>query len=362
MTVRLVEAVVRRGDFTLSVDTQFDDGVVTAILGPNGSGKSTLLRTVAGLEAVDRGSVSIDGTIVDAVRTPVSRATFVEPRRRDVGVVFQDYALFPHLSVRQNVAFGPRSRGAGRSAARAQADAVLDRLGVADLADRRPAALSGGQAQRVALARALATSPRALLLDEPLAALDAQVKDDVRAQLASTLRGVPGTTLLVTHDPFDALVLADRVVVVEDGAVVQDGAPADLTRAPGTSYVAALVGVTLLRGVASAGVIAVDGGGSLQVADQSLSGPALCVVRPESVTVGQSPPEGSARNRWPGTVVSVQPSLDRVRVVVDGAPSVVAAVTPGAAAELALAPGSRVWVSVKATDLTAYPAPSRSSQ
>ncbi len=358
MSVRLADAVIRRGDFELRVATEFDDGAVTAILGPNGSGKSTLLRAVAGLEPVDAGSISIDGAVVDAARTPTSRATFVAPRQRDVGVVFQDYALFPHLSVRQNVAFGPRSRGAGRAEAGRIADATLGRLGIADLAGRRPGALSGGQAQRAALARALATTPRALLLDEPLAALDAQVKDTVRAELASTLRGVLGVTLLVTHDPFDALVLADRVIVLEDGAVVQDADPVELTRVPGTSYVAALVGVTLLRGQATAGVVEVDGGGRLHIADTAIPGPVLCVVRPESVTLGRSRPEGSARNCWPATVAALQPSLDRVRVLVDGAPSVVAAVTPGAVADLGLVPGADVWASVKATDLTVYPAPS----
>lgn len=357
MTVRLQDAVVRRGEFTLRVDARFDDGVITAVLGPNGSGKSTLLRAVAGLEPVDAGSIWIDERVVDSAKTPSARAAFTPPRRRELGVVFQDYALFPHLTVRQNVAFGPRSRGTARGTAARDADAILGRLGIADLAGRRPAALSGGQAQRVALARALATAPRALLLDEPLAALDAQTKDAVRAELGSTLGQFDGCTLLVTHDPLDALVLADRVLVLEDGAVAQDGTPADLTRMPATDYVAALVGVTLLRGIARGGEIALDGGDVLHVADTTLTGPVLCVVRPESVTVGRQRPEGSARNCWSGTVASLQPSTDRVRVVVDGSPSVVAAVTPAAVADLGLAPGAPVWLSVKATDLTAYPAP-----
>ena len=347
-----IDATVSRGSFSLHVSTHVEDGSVVAVLGPNGVGKSTLLRAVAGLHPIESGTVAMDGRVVDD-----AGLTWVPPRDRLVGYVPQDYALFPHLSVRQNVAFGPRSRGVGRAEAGRTADATLARLGIADLADRRPGALSGGQAQRAAVARALATGPRALLLDEPLAALDAQVKDAVRAELGATLASVDGATLLVTHDPLDALVLADRVLVLEGGSIVQDAAPGDLARTPATPYVAALVGVTLLRGDAHGGAIDVDGGGTLHVADTRLAGPVLCVVRPEAVTVSRQRPEGSARNSWPGTVVSLQPSLDRVRVLVDGSPSVVAAVTQGAVAELGLTAGAPVWLSVKAVDLDAYPAP-----
>ncbi len=236
MTVRLSNAAVHRGEFTLRVDTVFEDGVITAVLGPNGSGKSTLLRAVAGLEPVDDGSIEIADRLVDS-----AEGTFVQPRKRSIGVVFQDYALFPHLSVLENVAFGPRSRGTGRRAAREQALQQLARLGIAELASRRPAQISGGQAQRVALARALATAPDVLLLDEPLAALDVETRDAVRLELLTQLGTFTGAILLVTHDPLDAITMADRVLVLEAGVVAQDGAAAELAARPATNYVRALM-------------------------------------------------------------------------------------------------------------------------
>lgn len=352
MSVRLDDAVVRRGEFALHVDTVFDDGVITAILGPNGSGKSTLLRAVAGLEPVDEGSIAIAGQIVDA-----ADGAFVRPRERKVGVVFQDYALFPHLSVLENVAFGPRSRGVGRQAARTQAREQLARLGIDEFADRRPGQVSGGQAQRVALARALATTPDVLLLDEPLSALDVETRDTVRSELLAQLRAFDGAILLVTHEPLDAMMLADRVLVLEGGVVVQDAAPADLALRPATSYVAALLGLTLLRGETHDGELQVDGGGVVHLADRTLHGRTLAAIRPESVSLYRSQPDGSPRNVWPGTVAAVQPAGDRVRVLVDGQPSVVAVVTPDAVTDLQLDRGTPVWVSVKATEIAAYRAP-----
>ena len=236
MTVQLHNAAILLGDFTLRIDTKFDDGVITAVLGPNGSGKSTLLRAIAGQEPVDEGSISIAERTIDS-----ASGIFIPPRKRNVGVVFQDYALFPHLSVLDNVAFGPRSRRVGRRTARAQARIQLTRLGIADLAQRHPKQISGGQAQRVALARALATEPDVLLLDEPLAALDVETRDAVRVELLTQLRSFTGAILLVTHDPLDAITLADRVLVLEAGIVAQDGTPSDLAARPATTYVKALV-------------------------------------------------------------------------------------------------------------------------
>lgn len=345
-----IDIIVRRGEFSLEIAVALEPGTVTAVLGPNGAGKSTLLRALAGLETVDRGSISIDGRIVDS-----ADGAFVESRARSVGVVFQDYALFPHLTVLDNVAFGPRSRGAGRAAARDRARTALDTLAVGDLADRKPAAISGGQAQRVALARALATDPKVLLLDEPLAALDIETRESVRVELDARLSEFEGCVVLVTHDPLDAMLLADRVIVLESGRVVQDGSPAELASRPATAYVAALMGVTLVRATACDGVLAVDGGGILHTANTSISGRVLAVLRPESISVHKTVPEGSARNVWQGTVASLQPSHDRVRVLIDAEPSVVAAVTPGALAELGLVKGATVWLSLKAVDFEVYP-------
>jgi len=340
-----------RGDFTLSFRATLAAGSVVAVLGPNGAGKTTLLRTIAGLQGVDTGSLAIGARTVD------DGDAFTDPGERAVGVVFQDYALFPHMSVLENVAFGPRSRGTGARASRALAQDALDRFGIGDLADRRPARISGGQAQRVALARALVTQPDVLLLDEPLAALDIETREAVRAELDVALADFPGCTVLVTHDPLDALLLADRIIVLEDGRIVQDAAPVELARRPVTPYVAALMGVTLLRGTASDGRLAIDDGGVMFLADHHLTGRALAVVRPEAVTLHRHRPEGSARNVWRGVVSSVQPAQDRVRVLVDGEPSMIATVTPAAIAELGLVRGADVWLSLKAVDVDVYATP-----
>ena len=346
-----LDCTVTRGEFTLAINAVIEPGTVVAILGPNGAGKSTLVRAIAGLHPIGTGSISINGRLVDD-----GAATLVPAQRRSVGVVFQDYALFPHLTVLDNVAFGPRSRGAGRSASSATALETLRLLGVGDLAGRKPGEISGGQAQRVALARALATAPDVLLLDEPLAALDVETKETVRAELQAQLESFAGCVVLITHDPLDALLLADRVIVLENGIVAQDGTPAELSRRPLTDYVASLMGVTLLRGQASGGTLTLADGGVMSIVDHELDGPALAVVRPESVTLHLTHPEGSARNVWQGTVTSLQPSHDRIRVHVDGEPSVVAAVTPEAAADMRLAKGTIVWLSLKSLDLQTFPA------
>ena len=350
MTLAL-DCTVTRGSFSLAIRAAIEPGSVVAILGPNGAGKSTLVRAIAGLHPIDSGSISLNGRIVDD-----GESTLIPAQKRSIGVVFQDYALFPHLSVIDNVAFGPRSRGAGRAAAKATAAQTLSLLGVGDLAGRRPSEISGGQAQRVALARALATAPDVLLLDEPLAALDIETKETVRAELQTQLESYSGCTVLITHDPLDALLLADRVIVLENGMVAQDGTPAELSKRPLTDYVASLMGVTLLRGQASAGTLTLVDGGVMRIVDEELAGPAMAVVRPESVTLHLAHPEGSARNVWHGMVTSLQPSHDRIRVHIEGAPSVVVAVTPGAAADMRLAKGSRVWLSLKSLDLHTYPA------
>jgi molybdate transport system ATP-binding protein len=335
---------VQRNGFRLDVAFEVADGEVVALLGPNGSGKTTTLRALAGL-VPSAGDIVVDGTSLTGV--PVER--------RRIGLVFQDYLLFPHLSTVDNVAFGLRCQGLRRSAAHREATRWLDRMGLAEHADVRPDALSGGQAQRVALARALAIQPRLLLLDEPLAALDAGTRLTIRAGLRHHLAGFGGATVLVTHDPLDAMVLADRIVVIEAGSVVQSGTPLEITRRPRTDYVARLVGLNLYRGVARDGTVELAGGGRLAV-DDPVSGEAFVAFPPAAVALYPDRPAGSPRNVWPVRVGGVERYGDRVRVQLAGEPAVVADVTPAAAAELDLAAGKGLWAAVKATETHAYPA------
>jgi molybdate transport system ATP-binding protein len=345
-----VRAVVDRAPFRLDVDLAVAPGEVVAVLGPNGAGKSTLLRAVCGLAPITSGEVRLGGRVVDD-----GADVLVPPVERRIGMVFQDYRLFPHLRVVDNVAFGVRRDGLSKAARRDVTIGWLERLGIADLAGRKPDRISGGQAQRVALARALAGDPVALLLDEPLAALDAGTRLDVRGELREHLHGFAGPTLLVTHDPLDALVLADRIVVLEDGRVTQEGLALDVARRPATDYVARLLGLNLLRGEAADGVVDLVGGGTLHVAQDGLRGRVLVALRPSAVSLHGARPEGSARNVWQGTVDGVEPIGDRVRVSVVGEPSVLVDVTPGAVVDLALARGSQVWLSAKATETDVYP-------
>lgn len=347
----LLEArlVVSRGAWDLDIGLRLEAGGVTALLGPNGAGKSTALQALAGLLRLGDGRVVLDGDVLDDPRAGVRVAA--EARR--VGLVFQDYLLFPHLSARDNVAFGLRTRGVGKAQAREAADQWLARMDLAAHAARRPRELSGGQAQRVALARALATSPRLLLLDEPLAALDAGTRMSVRTDLRRHLDEFDGAAVVVTHDPLDALVLADHVVVIEDGRVVQAGTPAEVARQPRTRYVASLVGLNLLHGVARQDGVVLDGGATLATADEQ-EGPVFIVVRPSAIGVYGEQPHGSPRNSWRARLTSVEQQGHSVRLAAIGPPDVFVDVTPQAVAELGLTVGSEVWLSVKATDLLVY--------
>ncbi|CAM5646726.1 ABC transporter ATP-binding protein [Streptomyces purpurascens] len=338
--------VVDRGAFRLDVTLTAAPGDVVALLGPNGAGKTTALRALAGLTPLTSGHLALDGTRLD--RTP--------PESRPVGVVFQDYLLFPHLTALDNVAFGPRCRGAGKAEARAQAAEWLDRMGLADHAGAKPRRLSGGQAQRVALARALATQPRLLLLDEPLAALDARTRLEVRAQLRRHLAEFEAVAVLVTHDPLDAMVLADRLVVVEHGHVVQEGTPSDIARHPRTDYIARLVGLNLYRGRAEGHMVRLDTGPAITTTEE-LSGPAFVAFPPSAVTLYRDRPTGSsARNLWHCEVAGLETHADQVRADLTGELPLTADLTTVAAAELDLHPGAPVWAAVKATQTHAYPA------
>ncbi|WP_431886845.1 ABC transporter ATP-binding protein [Micromonospora wenchangensis] len=342
--------VVDRAGFRLDVRLRVAAGEVVALLGPNGAGKTTALRALAGLHPLTAGWLRLGGVELDR---PDARR-FVPPERRPVGVVFQDYLLFPHLSARDNVAFGPRRQGLSRRAARQRAADWLDRLGLAEQAGRRPGQLSGGQAQRVALARALAVHPTLLLLDEPLAALDAGTRLDVRAQLHHHLTDHAGAAVLVTHDPLDALALADRLVVVEDGRVVQEGDASAVTTRPRTDYVARLVGLNLHRGRADGHLVHLADGFAVPTADR-LDGDAFVVFPPTAVTLHPDRPGGDAPHTWPATVAGVHRHGDHLRVRLTGLLDTAADVTPAVAAGLRLLPGQQVWASVAAGDVGAYP-------
>jgi molybdate transport system ATP-binding protein len=339
------------GQLHLDVDLAVASGELVVLLGPNGAGKTTLLRALAGLVPLDRGRVVLDGRVLE----DAEGGEWVATEHRPIGFVFQDYLLFPHLSALENVAFGLRARGLTKVEARRRAAAWLERVGLAAHAASRPRALSGGQAQRVALARAMAGDPRLLLLDEPLAALDAATRAEVRRDLRRHLASFDGTRLLVTHDPLEAIALADRLVVLEEGKVTQTGTPAEVSEHPRSRYVAELVGVNLYRGQADGRSVRLVGGGTVVAADIN-HGEVFAAVHPHAVALHRRVPEGTPRNVWAGTADAVEVVGDRVRVQVTGPVPIVAEVTPAAAAELRLADGGQVWVSVKATEVTVYPA------
>ncbi len=344
MTLRLD---VRRHDRDLDVALEVADGETVALLGPNGAGKSTTLDLVCGLLAPDEGRVELDGRVL------AGHGAWVPPHERRVALLAQEPLLLPHLTALQNVAFGPRSRRVPRREASARAQELLDRMGVGELAARRPRALSGGQAQRVAVARALAAEPRLLLLDEPLAALDVTAAPQVRSLLREVLGG--RSALVVTHDPLDALALADRVVVLEGGRVVESGPTRDVLARPRSEFAARVAGLDLLAGTmrggaVHAGGVVVEGVAEMPVADGRA---AVAVFRPASVAVHRQPPGGSPRNAWPAVVTELEPRGDLVRV---RAGEVAADVTLAAVADLALAPGDEVWLVVKASEVAIHPA------
>jgi molybdate transport system ATP-binding protein len=338
------------GSFHLDVELDAKPGEVVALLGPNGAGKSTVFRCLAGLLPIDDGHIELDGQCLDDAR----REVFVPPERRPVAVVFQSYLLFGNLTALENVAFGLRARGMPRQEARAQALAWLERVGLGDRASARPSALSGGQAQRVALARALATEPRLLLLDEPLAALDVATRGHVRRDLRRHLATFGGARLLVTHDPIDAYALADRVVILEAGRVTQTGVLAEVAARPRSRYIADLIGVNLISGTTDDGVLVTSTGGRIVPADPIEPGPALAVIQPKAVALYPSQPEGSPRNVWSETVTDIDRQADHVRVRLDGPVPLIAEITPGALEDLLLRPGDKVWAAVKATEITTY--------
>lgn len=344
--------VISQGEsFTLDIELAIAAGETVALLGPNGAGKSTTVDALAGIAPLDSGRLALDGRVLDDPQADV----FVAPEDRRIGVVFQDYLLFDHLSVLDNVMFGPLT-SAAKSEARARADHWLELLNLGDLAGRRPTQLSGGQAQRVALARALATNPALLLLDEALAALDVGTRSELRRVLARHLQEFAGPRLLITHDPTDAFLLADRIAILENGRITQIGSAEDIRRRPATAYGAALGGTNLLTGSNSRGVLTLDAHDhQLQTADTSITGEVLITIHPTAIALHRSQPSGSPRNTWCSIVESVEPLGDTTRITLAAPLPLGVDITPAATAALDLTPGAEVWASVKATEIAVSP-------
>jgi molybdate transport system ATP-binding protein len=356
----LLDATIEaeRGTFRVRATVRAHAGRPVALVGPNGAGKSTVVAALAGLEPLRAGRVVLEGDVLEdpgaAVRVP--------SHRRPVGVVFQDLRLFPHLSALENVAFPLRAGGRPRREARAAAASALEEAGLAHRARARPADLSGGEAQRVALARALVRAPRLLLLDEPLSALDTVARREVRTALRRTLAAFDGASVLVTHDPVEALTLADDLVLMEGGRVTQAGSGEQIRSAPRTAYAAELVGINLFSGRLER---LPDGSGLLRTPRgdvdvgwlRELEGPidaVLGLLRPADVSLYRTHPgaDASARNVVHGRVQGVTVDGDRARIRIDSAPPLLAEVTAGSVARLGLVDGVELWASFKAVEVT----------
>ncbi|AKS35271.1 sulfate/molybdate ABC transporter ATP-binding protein [Mycolicibacterium goodii] len=356
MTGLHVRARVHARD--VDVDLTVDEGQVVAVLGPNGAGKSTLLALIAGLLRPDEGRIVIgDTTVADT-----SAGTFVPPHSRGVAMLAQDPLLFPHMTVAANVAYAPRCKGHGRSGARSVAQRWLRAVGAEDLAERRPSALSGGQAQRIALARALAADPKVLLLDEPMSALDVNAAPAMRRLLRDMLAAEHRTAVIVTHDLLDALAIANSVIVVENGRIVQSGPVREVLAAPRSAFAARIAGTNLVSGTVTApGVLqtlwdtVISGTGDTPVGTS-----AVALFTPAAVSVHLDVPHASPRNVIAVTIAEMDVHGSTVRIrgadQPDGSAGLSADVTAAAAADLDLAPGRRVYFVVKAQEVAIHPA------
>ncbi len=363
----VAEVTVRRPEFTLQASLEVAPGEVVAVLGPNGSGKSTLLAALAGLLRPDAGRVVLG----ERMLTDTAAGLHVPPHRRRVGLLAQQALLFPHLSAAANVAFGPRCLGASRADAAAAAASWLADVDALELAHRRPAQLSGGQAQRVALARALAGGPELLLLDEPMAALDIDSAPAMRSLLRRVVRdgrcGAGQTTVLVTHHLLDAVVLADRVLVLGDGRIVEQGPTREVLARPRSPFAARIAGLNLVPGVRCPEGLRTDDGtlvSGLAGGGEGADGtPAVAVFPPSAVSVFRDRPNGSPRNVVEVILAALEPRAEVVRMRVAAPPGgpawldgLAADVTPAAVADLGAEPGTPLWFAVKANEVGIHPA------
>lgn len=346
--------VVRDGS---RIEASFDvsAGTTMALLGPNGAGKSTVVGALAGIVPITEGRISLGGSVLD----DTASGRRVPAERRPIGVVFQELLLFPRMSVLENVAFPLRARGASASDARDRALRQLDALGMADRVARFPDALSGGEAQRAALARALVHEPELLLLDEPLSAIDAPARRQLRVSLRAALSSFPGVRVLVTHDPAEAMTLADRIIILEAGSVTHDATPEEIRTEPRSSYAADLVGLNLFRGRLER---LDDGAGRIAMATgevvvgwprdaEGLEDEVIGLLRPSDVTLHRERPEGSERNVFLGRVAGVSMDGERARVVLETTPPLVAEITIGSLRRMRIADGVEVWAAFKAVEV-----------
>jgi molybdate transport system ATP-binding protein len=343
-----VEAATRLGAFSLDVALEIPPRTCLALAGPSGAGKTSVLRIVAGLVHPHTGRVQC----ADELWLDTDRGVDVAPEHRRCGYVFQEYALFAHLSAWQNVAYP--LRGPNRTERRARALALLDRFGIAHLADQRPRTLSGGERQRVAVARALARRPAALLLDEPLSALDPRLRAHAGRELAAVLAETGVPALLVTHDFTEAAVLGTRVGVIDGGRVIQHGTAAELAASPASAFVADFTGAIVLTGTARAqpdGLthVELDGGGTVFSTEPG-DGPVAISIYPWEIAL--APPDaaqvGSAQNHLPARVVSVTAVGNRVRVGLAAPQPLTAELSDASVHALDLKPDAHVIATWKA--------------
>ncbi len=346
----LAAHIVVRHPTGFEVDAAIDvaAGGTTALLGPNGAGKSTIVTALGGLQPLTSGFVKLG----DRVLEDVSSGVFVRPEDRRIGIVFQHALLFRHLNVLQNIEFGPKSLKRDRNQTREVVEEWIERLELESLTDRKPSQLSGGEIQRVAIARTMATEPELLILDEPLAAIDASARPHVRRLISDFLATFDGPAIVITHDPTEAFLLSESVTILENG-VVTDAGPVDAVRlTPKSAYAADLAGVNFVTGQAANGIVTA-GAHDIHIADSELVGGVVVTIHPRSISLHTTRPEGSARNVWATTVERIEATRDKVRVLTGDPLQLTAEVTTAGAEAVGLAVGEPIWISIKATEIGA---------